>query len=107
MDYEEVIANGYIPKPIEQNAYGKGGIYECLHIVQKSLSMKDYCKRSQQFKSISEGKSVEQMEELFYKNISFSPPLYGADSRDSLFQDCCKTWDLRNLKCLLAEGLEG
>lgn len=26
MDYEEVIANGYIPKPIEQNAYGKGGI---------------------------------------------------------------------------------
>jgi [histone H3]-trimethyl-L-lysine9/36 demethylase len=26
--------------PIEQNIFGKGGVYECLHIQKKSLSLK-------------------------------------------------------------------
>jgi jumonji domain-containing protein 2 len=28
--------------PIEQNIFGKSGVYECLHIQKKSLSLKEY-----------------------------------------------------------------
>ena len=28
--------------PIEQNIFGKGGVYECLHIQKKSMSLKEY-----------------------------------------------------------------
>jgi len=56
--------------------------------------MKEYKKRSDPFNNITDGKSVEKIEEMFYKNISFSPPLYGADSRKTLFDDSCKQWNL-------------
>lgn len=28
--------------PIEQNISGKGGVYECLHIQKKSMTLKEY-----------------------------------------------------------------
>jgi jumonji domain-containing protein 2 len=28
--------------PIEQNIFGKSGVYECLHTQKKSLSLKEY-----------------------------------------------------------------
>jgi jumonji domain-containing protein 2 len=53
-----------IPGPIEQNTYGKGGIYECLHIQKKSLTYKEYKKKTVGFDKIAEGKSSEEVEEL-------------------------------------------
>ena len=29
----------HIPGPIEQNAYGRGGVYECVHISTKSMTV--------------------------------------------------------------------
>ncbi|KRX04849.1 Nucleic acid-binding, OB-fold [Pseudocohnilembus persalinus] len=103
--YEQDLETGMIPKPIEQNAYGKGGIYECLYMVQKSLSMKEYIKRSKKFENITDGKSTEQIEQMFYKHLAFSPPLYGADSRNSLFEPGCP-WNLGEIKTLLQDGLK-
>jgi hypothetical protein len=53
-----------IPGPIEQNTYGKGGIYECLHIQKKSLTYKEYKKKTISFDKITEGKSSEEVEDL-------------------------------------------
>jgi jumonji domain-containing protein 2 len=60
-DYGPSIDNFIIPGPIEQNTYGKGGVYECLHIQKKSLSYKEYRKKTSPFDKIAEGKSAEEV----------------------------------------------
>lgn len=42
-----------IPGPIEQNAYGKGGAYECLHIQKKSMTVREYKKKVACFESVT------------------------------------------------------
>jgi jumonji domain-containing protein 2 len=42
-----------IPGPIEQNAYGKGGAYECLHIQKKSMTVKEYKKKIECFEQVT------------------------------------------------------
>lgn len=37
-DYGPAFHDLNINGPIEQNLYGKGGVYECLHIAKKSMS---------------------------------------------------------------------
>jgi jumonji domain-containing protein 2 len=44
-----------ISGPIEQNIFGKGGIYECLLIQKKSMSLKEYRVKTGVFDKISEG----------------------------------------------------
>lgn len=39
-DYTDRLENLSINGPIEQNIFGKGGVYECLHIQKKSLTLK-------------------------------------------------------------------
>ncbi len=41
--------------PIEQNIFGKGGVYECLHIQKKSLSLKEYKEKMGVFDKITDG----------------------------------------------------
>lgn len=48
-----------IPGPIEQNAYGKGGAYECLHIQKKSMTVKEYKKKTSVFEKVTNGLSPE------------------------------------------------
>ena len=45
VDYYRLTDDIVIPGPIEQNAYGKGGIYELLLIQRKALSIKEYRKK--------------------------------------------------------------
>ena len=104
--YGSCIDNMLIPGPIEQNTYGKGGIYECLHIQKKSLTYKEYRKKILSFDKISEGKSAEEVEDLFWKNIAFSPPLYGADIQMSLMGSSAGSWNLSNLESVLTYALE-
>ncbi len=92
--------NVVLNSPIEQNAYGRGGLYEMLLIQKKSLRVKQYRRKVEQFDSLTLGKTAEQVEELFWKNISYSPPLYGADMMGSIMQPGC-LWNLGSLGSLL------
>lgn len=38
-----------ISGPIEQNAYGRGGVYECMHISCKSMTVGDFRKKTKSF----------------------------------------------------------
>lgn len=44
--------------PIEQNIFGKGGVYECLHIQKKSLPLSEYKAKMGVFDKIAEGHST-------------------------------------------------
>ncbi|EGR32296.1 jumonji domain protein 2b [Ichthyophthirius multifiliis] len=103
-DYAQSLEDKMISDPIEQNPQGKGGIYECVHIMRKSIPIREYRKKAIIFNHFTEGKSIETVENLFWKNISFSPPLYGSDIQMSIFDDGV-LWNLRNLDSILAKGL--
>lgn len=51
--------NIVLKSPIEQNAYGRGGVYELLLIQKKSLTVGQYKKKVECFENITNGKSVE------------------------------------------------
>lgn len=42
----------------------------------------------------------------FWKNLSFSPPLYGADIKLSFMDDSAGAWNLNSLKSVLTSGLK-
>lgn len=50
--------------PIEQNIFGKGGVYECLHIQKKSLSLKEYKEKMGVFDKITDDLTADQVEEM-------------------------------------------
>lgn len=52
--------------PIEQNIYGKGGIYELLLIQKKSATLSDYKKKVSCFDDITENKKPDEIEDLVY-----------------------------------------
>ncbi|KRX04852.1 hypothetical protein PPERSA_06486 [Pseudocohnilembus persalinus] len=103
-DYTTSIEHLQIPSPIEQNLHGKGGIYECLHLIKKSLQIKEFVKRSAKIQPNIEGKTSLEVEKLFWKNASFSPPIYGADFQKSLFDQGC-IWNLCELDTILKKGV--
>ena len=78
------------------------------------MRVQDYKKKVESFDHLTDNKSVEAVEEMvkynilfisknkkqFWRNIAFSPPLYGADIKGSLFDDGV-AWDLKNLPGIL------
>jgi [histone H3]-trimethyl-L-lysine9/36 demethylase len=54
---------------------------------------------------ITEKLEIEDIEKLFWKNICFSPPLYGADVPGSVM-DQGIPWSLSELKSILSCGLK-
>jgi jumonji domain-containing protein 2 len=104
LDYSKEIEDLIVSSPIEQNVYGKGGIYELLMIQKKSMRVHDYKKKVDVFDDTTTNKSVEEVEDAFWRTIAFSPPLYGADIKGSLFDENVP-WDLKNLPGVLSDGL--
>ena len=50
--------------PIEQNIFGKGGVYECLHIQKKSMSLKEYRTKMGVFDKNTDKLSPSEVEEM-------------------------------------------
>jgi jumonji domain-containing protein 2 len=100
-DFDHLVVHA----PIEQNVQGKSGIYELLLIQKKSMKLPEYRKKVECFDHLTDDKEIEEVEEMFWKNIAFSPPLYGADMAGTLFEPGTP-WDLRDLPGVLKEGLK-
>lgn len=58
-NFQKKLENLVVYSPIEQNVFGKGGIYECLHIPKKSLTLEEYKQKATELDKITDGKSVE------------------------------------------------
>jgi len=101
VDFEHLVVHA----PIEQNVQGKSGIYELLLIQKKSMKVNEYRKKVECFDTVVDNKSTEEIEEMFWKSIAFSPPLYGADMAGTLFEEGT-TWNLGDLPGVLKEGLK-
>lgn len=104
-----------IQTPIRQNVFGSKGSYRCVFIEEGELSGADF-KQAAEVESRdapgsqrkSRGDDTDggdsQLERSFWSNITLKPPLYGADTPISFFdQELPFGWNLRNLGDLLRE----
>ena len=91
-----------IPKPIKQHATGGRGVFRTFLLEQKPMQVRELAREKQpEF-------DLDSLERYFWKNISYQPPIYGADIEGSLFDSESEKrhWNIRNLNTLLSKALE-
>lgn len=54
--------NLLVSGPIEQNIFGKGGVYEAMHIQKKSMTLKEYKEKVCPLDKMTEGLTVDEAE---------------------------------------------
>lgn len=82
------------------------GVYELTLIEKVSRSVHRFKYDALKFQKITNGKSVKEIEKLFWKSLFNNSPLYGADVAGSLF-DKSIPWNLQEIKTILNQGLIG
>lgn len=92
-----------IDTPIQQVVSGTQGIFHQLNIEEKSISVKEFRNlaemESQKFKINK--LSQDEIERTYWRNITLSPPIYGADMPYSLFDENQDIWNLNKLDNIL------
>lgn len=99
LNYEELDLT--IPHPIQQLVEGNKGIYQLLLLEKPKLTLSQFKKLAEKEvppKSNKYGHEHDSVEQIFWKNVRFSPPMYGADMLGSLFNDKIEDWNLNHLK---------
>lgn len=76
------------------------------------MHFSEFKQKSQELDKITDGLPTNEIEEMvyyiivqFWKNVTFSAPLYGADLLNSLMDSSSKGWNLNNLNSLLTTSL--
>lgn len=90
-----------IPHPIEQVVSGENGVYK---ITLFSQSARLFSKYAKSMKDENNSLSPIEIENLFWKSMKYSSPLYGSDSPGSIF-DKDVLWNLNEIKNPLKDGL--
>jgi len=98
-----------IPTPIRQYVEGVQGMYQLALMEEKEISVSEFQQMSEheEFEILTEterkrktDQDFKDLEDKFWKNLRYSPPLYGADMSGNLFnQD--NEWNLKKLNNLL------
>jgi jumonji domain-containing protein 2 len=65
---DNLLVNG----PIEQNVFGKGGVYEAMLIQRKSMTLKEYKEKVCPFDKMGEGLKPEEVESKVNLPLNFS-----------------------------------
>mmetsp|Transcript_31647 Transcript_31647/g.43897 ORF Transcript_31647/g.43897 Transcript_31647/m.43897 type:complete len:673 (+) Transcript_31647:311-2329(+) len=98
----------HIPKPIRQHATGRKGVFRTLMVEAKGMSVledfKPYAEREEYQPKFPDDDYA--LEREFWKKVTYSPPLYGADVEGSLFDDKCVGWNIGNLNTILSRVLD-
>jgi jumonji domain-containing protein 2 len=70
------------------------------------MSLKEYRAKMGVFDRITDGLSSAEVEAMFWKNIVFSPPIYGADLLQTLMDERAASWNLNHLNSLLDSAID-
>ena len=84
-----------INDPIEQVVNGNRGIYNCINVHKKAISVKEFYKKatSPKYKT-PQMTDLEDVERKYWKNLTFVAPIYGADVPGSITDKDCKVQSL-------------
>ncbi|PSC73626.1 Jumonji domain-containing [Micractinium conductrix] len=108
-----------INTPIKQHVFGKSGSYVCILEEQRGMSAADFKRLSERPEHQPPAKGSrgtpapaadggapggEVNERAFWSGVTNSPPLYGADTPVSLFDEkLAWGWNLQHLGCMLQD----
>ncbi|XP_038132391.1 lysine-specific demethylase 4A isoform X2 [Cyprinodon tularosa] len=91
-----------IPAPIQQVVTGQSGLFTQYNIQKKPMTVQEFQKTSGLEKFCRPTcVDSEELERRFWKNLTFNPPLYGADVSGTLFDPDLSEWNLSRLNTIL------
>nr|XP_061795147.1 lysine-specific demethylase 4A-like [Nerophis lumbriciformis] len=91
-----------IPAPIQQVVTGQSGLFTQYNIQKKSMSVKEFRKIANSDKFCSPHyDDFDELERKYWKNVTFNPPIYGADVGGSLYNPEVKEWNICHLNTIL------
>lgn len=98
--YDEI--DMIIPAPISQYVTGRQGLYQQYNIQKRAMTVKE-------FKRMAEGDKYntprhfdyDDLERKYWKNITYNPPIYGADVSGSLYDKGIEEWNINHLNSIL------
>uniref|UniRef100_A0A8B9LP11 [histone H3]-trimethyl-L-lysine(9) demethylase n=1 Tax=Astyanax mexicanus TaxID=7994 RepID=A0A8B9LP11_ASTMX len=91
-----------IPAPIQQVVTGQSGLFTQYNIQKKPMSVREFRKVSNTEKfSRPRHADFEELERKYWKNLTFNPPLYGADVNGTLYDPDVMEWNIGHLNTIL------
>ncbi|XP_039999500.1 lysine-specific demethylase 4A-like isoform X2 [Xiphias gladius] len=91
-----------IPAPIQQVVTGQSGLFTQYNIQKKSMTVREFRKVSNSDKFCSPHyDDFEELERKYWKNVTFNPPIYGADVNGTLYDPEVKEWNICHLDTIL------
>uniref|UniRef100_A0A674PMX2 [histone H3]-trimethyl-L-lysine(9) demethylase n=1 Tax=Takifugu rubripes TaxID=31033 RepID=A0A674PMX2_TAKRU len=91
-----------IPAPIQQVVTGQSGLFTQYNIQKKPMTVKEFRKTSNMDKFCNPRYAdFDELERKFWKNLTFNPPLYGADVSGTLYDAVSSNWNIGHLKTIL------
>ncbi|XP_028284310.1 lysine-specific demethylase 4A isoform X2 [Parambassis ranga] len=91
-----------IPAPIQQVVTGQSGLFTQYNIQKKSMTVREFRKIANSDKFCSPHyDDFEELERKYWKNVTFNPPIYGADVNGTLYDPDVKEWNICHLDTIL------
>lgn len=91
-----------IPAPICQVVTGKQGLYQQINIQKRPMTVTEYHKLASSAKYCTPPHfDYEDLERKYWKNITYNPPIYGADVSGTLTDDDVNHWNINRLGTIL------
>uniref|UniRef100_A0A673IET5 [histone H3]-trimethyl-L-lysine(9) demethylase n=1 Tax=Sinocyclocheilus rhinocerous TaxID=307959 RepID=A0A673IET5_9TELE len=91
-----------IPAPIQQVVTGQSGLFTQYNIQKKAMTVKEFRKTANSDKFCSPRyDDFDELERKYWKNLTFNPPIYGADVNGTLYDPDVKEWNVGHLNTIL------
>ncbi|XP_034387124.1 lysine-specific demethylase 4A [Cyclopterus lumpus] len=91
-----------IPAPIQQVVTGQSGLFTQYNIQKKPMTVHEFRKTSNMDKFRNPRYvDFDELERKFWKNLTFNPPLYGADVSGTLYDPDVTEWNIGRLNTIL------
>uniref|UniRef100_A0A8C7GNE8 [histone H3]-trimethyl-L-lysine(9) demethylase n=1 Tax=Oncorhynchus kisutch TaxID=8019 RepID=A0A8C7GNE8_ONCKI len=91
-----------IPAPIQQVVTGQSGLFTQYNIQKKPMTVQEFRKTANTDKFCNPRYvDFDELERKFWKNLTFNPPLYGADVNGTLYDPDVTEWNIGHLNTIL------
>ncbi|TRZ02635.1 hypothetical protein DNTS_000621 [Danionella cerebrum] len=91
-----------IPTPIQQVVTGQSGLFTQYNIQKKPMTVREFRKAANMDKFCNPRyANFDELERKFWKNLTFNPPLYGADVSGTLYDADVTEWNIGHLNTIL------
>ncbi|KAK7154774.1 hypothetical protein R3I93_009659 [Phoxinus phoxinus] len=91
-----------IPAPIQQVVTGQSGLFTQYNIQKKPMTVREFRKTANTDKFCNPiYADFDELERKFWKNLTFNPPLYGADISGTLYDPDVTEWNIGRLNSIL------